>query len=70
MRYEKFTTKFQTALSDTQSLAVGNDHQFIELQYLLPALLSDADSGAALLLARAGGNVAPMVVELPNMVRL
>ena len=57
MRFDKFTTKFQQALSDAQSLTVGADNQFIEPQHLLLALLNDAESGAASLLARAGGNV-------------
>src|SRR5512146_2603483 len=57
MRFDKFTTKLQQALSDAQSLAVGNDNQYIEPQHLLLALLNDADSGAGSLLARAGGNV-------------
>ncbi|HEU0220495.1 MAG TPA: ATP-dependent chaperone ClpB [Gallionella sp.] len=56
MRFDKFTTKLQQAISDAQSLAVGADNQFIEPQHLLLALLNDADSGAASLLARAGGN--------------
>ena len=30
MRIDKFTTKFQQALADAQSLAIGNDQQFIE----------------------------------------
>ena len=57
MRFDKFTTKLQQALADAQSLAVGQDNQFIEPQHLLLALLNDADSGAGSLLARAGGNV-------------
>src|SRR5512146_1967466 len=57
MRFDKFTTKLQQALSDAQSLAVGNDNQYIEPQHLMLALLNDADSGAGSLLARAGGNV-------------
>src|SRR5512146_486855 len=57
MRFDKFTTKLQQALSDAQSLAVGNDNQYIEPQHLLLALLNDTDSGAGSLLARAGGNV-------------
>ncbi len=57
MRFDKLTTKFQQALSDAQSLAVGQDNQFIEPQHLLLALLNDTDSGAGSLLARAGGNV-------------
>ena len=35
MRIDKMTTKFQQALSDAQSLAVGSDNQFIEPQHLL-----------------------------------
>ena len=68
MRFDKFTTKFQQALSDAQSLAVGADNQFIEPQHLLLALLNDADSGAASLLARAGGNVAPLKAALKEAV--
>ncbi len=57
MRFDKFTTKLQQALSDAQGLAVGSDNQFIEPQHLLLALLNDADSGADSLLSRAGGKV-------------
>ncbi len=64
MRFDKFTTKLQQALSDAQSLAVGTDSQFIEPQHLLLAMLNDADSGAVSLLARAGGNVNALKVAL------
>ncbi len=57
MRFDKFTTKLQQAISDAQSLAIGADHQFIEPIHLLLALLNDAESGATSLLARAGGNL-------------
>jgi ATP-dependent Clp protease ATP-binding subunit ClpB len=60
MRFDKFTTKLQQAISDAQSLAVGQDNQFIEPLHLLLALLNDADSGAGSLLSRAGGNVAAL----------
>jgi ATP-dependent Clp protease ATP-binding subunit ClpB len=60
MRFDKLTTKFQQALSDAQSLAVGNDNQFIEPQHLLLALLSQDDGGTASLLQRAGANLAPL----------
>ncbi|MFZ1766337.1 MAG: ATP-dependent chaperone ClpB, partial [Candidatus Nitrotoga sp.] len=53
---------------DAQSLAVGSDNQFIEPQHLLLALLNDADSGAASLLARAGGNVVPLKEALTQSV--
>ena len=68
MRFDKFTTKFQQALSDAQSLAVGADNQFIEPQHLLLALLNDADSGAGSLLARAGGNVNALKTALNDAV--
>jgi len=68
MRFDKFTTKLQQALSDAQSLAVGRDNQFIEPQHLLLALLNDADSGAASLLARAGGNAVPLKEALTQSV--
>ncbi|OIQ87052.1 chaperone protein ClpB [mine drainage metagenome] len=68
MRFEKFTTKLQQALSDAQSLAVGGDNQFIEPQHLLLALLNDAESGAGSLLARAGGNVNALKTALSDAV--
>jgi ATP-dependent Clp protease ATP-binding subunit ClpB len=39
MRTDKLTAKFQMALADAQSLAVGRDHQFIEPLHVLSALL-------------------------------
>jgi len=60
MRFDKFTTKLQQALSEAQSLAVGSDNQFIEPVHLLLALLNDTDSGAGSLLSRSGGNVASL----------
>src|SRR5512133_1101325 len=68
MRFDKFTTKLQQALSDAQSLAVGADNQVIEPQHLLLALLNDADSGAGSLLARAGGNVNALKTALNDAV--
>lgn len=44
MRMDRLTSKFQTAISDAQSLAIGRDHQFIEPSHLLLALL-DQDGG-------------------------
>ncbi|HEY2967496.1 MAG TPA: Clp protease N-terminal domain-containing protein, partial [Casimicrobiaceae bacterium] len=60
MRLDKLTTKFQQALADAQSLALGNDNGFIEPQHLLAALLQQEDGGSASLLARAGVNVAAL----------
>ena len=60
MRFDKFTTKFQQAVSDAQSIAIGHDNQIIEPQHLLLALLNQEDGGTTSLLARAGVNVAPL----------
>ncbi|MBQ5947460.1 ATP-dependent chaperone ClpB [Massilia sp. ST3] len=57
MRQDKLTTKLQEALADAQSLAVGNDNQYIEPLHLLAALLNQDDGGARSLLQRAGVNV-------------
>ena len=54
MRFDKLTTKFQQALADAQSMALGNDNGFIEPAHLLSALLNQEDGGTASLLARAG----------------
>jgi ATP-dependent Clp protease ATP-binding subunit ClpB len=64
MRFDKFTTRFQQAVSDAQSLAVGNDQQFIEPQHLLLALLNQDDGGTTSLLARAGVNVGGLKAAL------
>ncbi len=60
MRFDRFTTKFQQAISDAQSLAVGHDNQIIEPQHLLLALINQEDGGTTSLLQRAGVNVPPL----------
>jgi ATP-dependent Clp protease ATP-binding subunit ClpB len=54
MRMEKLTTKFQQALQDAQSFAVGKDHQFIEPVHLMSALLEQEGGSASALLGKAG----------------
>jgi ATP-dependent Clp protease ATP-binding subunit ClpB len=56
MRQDKLTTKFQEALSDAQSLALGNDNGYIEPVHLLLAMLRQED-GPRALLEKAGVNV-------------
>ncbi|MEW8558646.1 MAG: ATP-dependent chaperone ClpB, partial [Candidatus Thiodiazotropha sp.] len=57
MRMDRLTSKFQMALADAQSLAVGRDHQFIEPVHLMIALL-DQDGGTIRhLLAQSDVNV-------------
>ena len=56
MRLDKLTTKFQEALGEAQSLALGKDHAYIEPAHLLLAMLRQTD-GPKSLLQRAGVNV-------------
>jgi len=60
MRFDKFTTKFQQALSDAQSMAVGRDNAYIEPQHLLMALLDQQDGSGSAILAKAGVNLQPL----------
>ncbi|SFK27020.1 ATP-dependent Clp protease ATP-binding subunit ClpB [Nitrosomonas aestuarii] len=60
MRFDKLTTKFQQALADAQSIAVGQDHAYIEPSHLLLALLQQEDGTTVSLLQRSGANVVPM----------
>jgi ATP-dependent Clp protease ATP-binding subunit ClpB len=56
VRMDKLTTKFQLALSDAQSMAVGRDHQFIEPAHLMTALLDQDGGTTGPLLVKAGVN--------------
>ncbi len=59
MRLDKFTTTFQSALSDAQSMANGRDNPYVEPVHLLLAMLMQAD-GPKALLSRAGVNTAKL----------
>ena len=54
MRMDKLTSRFQSALADAQSLAVGRDNQFIEPAHLLLAMIDADGSGVRPLLLKAG----------------
>jgi ATP-dependent Clp protease ATP-binding subunit ClpB len=57
MRMDKLTSKFQLALADAQSLAVGRDHQYIEPLHVMTALLDQQGGSVRHLLDKAGANV-------------
>jgi len=57
MRLDKLTSKFQLALADAQSLAVGQDHQFIEPAHVFVALLDQQGGSVRGLLTKSGVNV-------------
>ncbi len=54
---DKFTSKFQQALADAQSLAVGRDNQYIDPAHLLVALLDQQGGSVRHLLDKAGVKV-------------
>src|SRR6187397_2850673 len=64
MRMDKLTSRFQSALSDAQSLAVGRDHEFMEPAHVLGALLDQQDGITRPLLVKAGANVAKLRKDL------
>jgi len=57
MRMDKLTSKFQMALADAQSLAVGQDHQFIEPAHVMVALLDQQGGTVRGLLTKSGVNI-------------
>src|SRR5690606_33767716 len=57
MRMDKLTSRFQQALADAQSLAVGRDHNLLEPVHVLTALLDQSGGSARPRLAEAGVNV-------------
>ena len=57
MRMDKLTAKFQMALSDAQSLALGQDNGFIEPEHVMKALLDQQGGSCKPLLSKAGVNL-------------
>jgi len=68
MRLDKLTSKFQLALADAQSLAVGQDHQFIEPVHVMVALLDQQGGSVRGLLTKSGVNVNLLRSQLGDVV--
>ncbi len=64
MRMDKLTSRFQQALADAQSLAVGRDHNMLEPVHLMVALLDQQGGSTVPLLAQAGVNVPSLRTRL------
>ncbi len=64
MRTDKLTSKFQAALADAQSLALGRDHQFIEPVHLLQAMLDQQGGTIRPLLDKCGANASVLRSQL------
>ncbi|MCG3731568.1 ATP-dependent chaperone ClpB [Vibrio cincinnatiensis] len=67
MRLDRFTSKFQIAISDAQSLALGRDHQYIEPVHLMVALLDQNGSPIRPLLTMLSVDVAQLRSKLGEM---
>lgn len=68
MRMDKFTTLFQTALADAQSLAVGREHQYIEPVHVMKILLEQDQCAVGPLLHQIGANMPQLVDELSKAI--
>jgi ATP-dependent Clp protease ATP-binding subunit ClpB len=64
MRMDKLTSRFQQALADAQSLALGRDHNMLEPVHVLVALLDQQGGSTQPMLAQAGVNVAALRTRL------
>ena len=74
MRLDRLTTKFQEALADAQSIAVGKDNTSIEAVHVLLAMLKQAEGSVRGVISKAGGNVASLQksleAELENLAQV
>ncbi|HEX4044519.1 MAG TPA: Clp protease N-terminal domain-containing protein, partial [Gammaproteobacteria bacterium] len=68
MRMDKFTSKFQMALADAQSLALGKDHAVIEAVHVMKALLDQEGSGINILLTKANVNLAALRTQIDDAI--
>ena len=68
MRLDRLTNKFQLALSDAQSLALGHDNQFIEPLHLMSALLKQEGGSVAPLLSSTGIDVASLRTQIDQAI--
>ncbi len=64
MRMDKLTSRFQQALADAQSMALGRDHNMLEPVHVLLALLDQQGGSTQPMLAQAGVNVAALRTRL------
>ncbi len=69
MRVDKLTTQFQSALADAQSLALANDHQYIEPVHLLSAIVGQPDGSGRALLERAGARMPSLKSALDAQIK-
>ncbi|MGY0399756.1 MAG: ATP-dependent chaperone ClpB, partial [Ostreibacterium sp.] len=64
MRVDKLTSRLQIALADAQSLALSNDHQFIEPVHLLYAMLTNDDGSVKPILTKVGVQIGRLQADI------
>ncbi len=64
MRIDRFTNSLQSALADAQSLALGRDHQYIEAEHLLAAMLKQQGGSVRPMLSQAGAKLSQLEAAL------
>jgi len=69
MRMDKLTGKFQQAIADAQSLALGNDNPFLEPVHVMKAALDQQGGSVKPLLQKAGGNIDGLRQALDQAIR-
>lgn len=67
MGMERFTSKFQSAIAEAQSMALGRDHQFIEPVHIMLALMNQDGGSVRPLLQQLGVNIATFRAELTKI---
>ncbi len=68
MRMDKLTSKFQMAIADAQSIAIGQENNFIEPEHLMKALLEQEGGTCRPLLTKSGANVPELLVLLDEAI--
>jgi len=69
MRMDKLTSKFQTALADAQSLALGKDHAVIEPVHVMKVLLDENGGQTTSILTKANVNVAKLRTDIDAVIK-
>lgn len=69
MRMDKLTSKFQMALADAQSLALGQDHAVIEPMHVMKALLNQEGGSISSILTKANVNLTTMHSQLDAAIK-
>lgn len=68
MQIDKFTSNFQQAIQEAQSIAIGNDNNMVETSHLITALLQQKGSSTQSLLVKANVDVATLNQKIDEII--